>query len=89
MDELIKSLADNAPGIVGVIIVVVLFIRYLEKRDKLFSEQMESVADRLQEIEEVLSAHIASYQERGKIIEEIDKNTKPKRASRRKSNKNQ
>lgn len=34
MEELLKSLADHAPNLVALIIVVGLFLRYISKRDQ-------------------------------------------------------
>ena len=70
---LLQSLANQAPGVIGVIIVVMIFIRYLEKRDTLFLTQLAAVVTRIEELEKIIQQHMILYQERGKIIERIDK----------------
>ena len=79
MDPITESLALNAPGILGVIVVVVIFIRYLERRDQLFLSMLDSVTKRLEALEALQHEHITLYRERGKIIDRIDKTLREKK----------
>lgn len=74
MDNLlIDSLAINAPGILGVIVVVVIFVRYLEKKDSQFLTTLDKITNKLDNLESIQQQHITLYVERGKVIDRIDK----------------
>lgn len=74
MDNLlIDSLAINAPGILGVIVVVVIFVRYLEKKDSQFLTTLDKITNKLDNLESIQQQHITLYMERGKVIDRIDK----------------
>lgn len=79
MENITESLALNAPGILGVIIVVVIFIRYLERRDSLFLSMLDNVTKRLEALEALQNQHISLYRERGKVIDRIDKALREKK----------
>lgn len=70
---MIDSLAINAPGILGVIVVVVIFVRYLEKKDSQFLTTLDKITNKLDNLESIQQQHITLYIERGKIIDRIDK----------------
>ena len=66
MEDIMKGLAADAPGIVGVIVVVILFLKAQERMLKIVS----SLTDKIQQMEKVLVQH--DQWERGKW-EEIQK----------------
>ena len=70
---MIDSLAINAPGILGVIVVVVIFVRYLEKKDSQFLTTLDKITNKLDNLESIQQQHITLYVERGKVIDRIDK----------------
>ena len=70
---MIDSLAINAPGILGVIVVVVIFVRYLEKKDSQFLTTLDKITNKLDNLESIQQQHITLYMERGKVIDRIDK----------------
>ncbi len=55
--SIINGLVSQAPGMVGVIIVVAYFLKSIEKRDSLFIDQMNKMTDRLSGIETRLTSH--------------------------------
>lgn len=63
-ETLVTSLVNQVPSAAAVIVVVMLFLRSLEKRDasqesrdKLFFEQMQKLTDRINAMENALIAH--------------------------------
>lgn len=55
--SIINGLVSQAPGMVGVIIVVAYFLKSIEKRDSLFIDQMNKMTDRLAGIETKFASH--------------------------------
>jgi hypothetical protein len=63
-ETLVTSLVNQVPSAAAVIVVVMLFLRSLEKRDasqenrdKLFFEQMQKLTERINAMENALIAH--------------------------------
>lgn len=52
-----QTLISQAPGTAAVIIVVVLFLRAIEKRDELFLEQMQGLTEEMKQIKGMLISH--------------------------------
>lgn len=61
----------------GIIAVVILFLKAIEKRDSLFFAQMKAVTDELAQIKTILTNHDAasreSYHKRSETLERIEK----------------
>ena len=68
--NIITALVNQAPGMAAIIIVVVLFLRAIETRDKLFIEQMNQVTERLAGLEKLLTSHDNWERE---VIDDIQK----------------
>lgn len=72
-----QVLVQQAPGMAGIIAVVVLFLRAIEKRDQLFYAQMNSITDKLSSMEALLVNHDAasreSYNKRSDTLERIER----------------
>ena len=51
MDAVITKLVEQAPTSVALIVVVVFFINYLEKRDKAITAALDKITERLQSLE--------------------------------------
>ncbi|KKM93503.1 hypothetical protein LCGC14_1207650 [marine sediment metagenome] len=64
MDEMLRSMAADSPSLVGIIVVVIFFLRALAARDKTISEiaimfaetTKESVAE-MKDLREVIGAN--------------------------------
>ena len=73
----ISTLVQQAPGMAGIIAVVVLFLKAIEKRDQLFFSQMNAITDRLTKMETILVNHDAasreSYNKRSETLERIER----------------
>lgn len=65
METFIQSLTSQAPGIAGVIIIVMFFLRAIAARDEIFVQQMESITERLAALEVTLAHHDALAQKDG------------------------
>jgi predicted signal transduction protein with EAL and GGDEF domain len=53
----IATLVNQVPSAAAVIVVVMLFLRSLEKRDQLFYEQMAKLTEQVNAMEKSLIAH--------------------------------
>ena len=73
MEEIIKDLARQIPSAVAVIIVVILFLRSLEKRDAIFFQQMSQLTDRISAMENALVSHDSKMDEAIKSMREKTK----------------
>ena len=51
MDAIVTKLVEQAPTSVALIVVVVYFISYLEKRDRAVTGALDKITDRLQSLE--------------------------------------
>lgn len=51
MDAIVTKLVEQAPTSVALIVVVVYFINYLEKRDRAVTGALDKITDRLQSLE--------------------------------------
>jgi hypothetical protein len=75
--SIISTLTNQAPGMVALIIVVLLFLRSIEKRDQLFIDQMNKITDRLAALETLMTQHDtaskASDKEQGDTLDRIEK----------------
>lgn len=60
---IITSLIQQVPSAAAVIVVVMLFLRSLEKRDQLFYDQMAKLTDRINAMENALIGHDAKMDE--------------------------
>ena len=58
-----QTLITQAPGTAAVIIVVILFLKAIEKRDALFLEQMRGLTEELKDIKELVLQHDTRVQE--------------------------
>lgn len=67
------SLFAQAPGIVGIIIIVGYFLKAIEKRDAMFTESIGKFTDRLKSLEELLIEHDTI------VRNEISKSRKPRK----------
>ena len=80
--NVIQSIASQAPGVVGVIVVVIYFLKSIEKRDNLFTEAMQNMTERLASMENLLIAHDTqsrgNYQAIIKADERIENKLKTK-----------
>jgi len=74
--SIISALINQAPGMATLVIVVILFLRFMEKRDALFIQQIKDVTSGLQKVETLLMSHDAWERE---VVEDIQRNTKPAR----------
>ncbi len=79
--SIVEALISQAPGMAGIIIVVVLFLKAIEKRDQMtekrdamFIEQMNKIAERLTSVETKLTTHDQWERE---ALETIQKDVKP------------
>lgn len=87
-ETLLSALIQQAPGMAGIIAVVILFLKAIEKRDQLFYAQMQSVTEELSQIKTILTNHDAasreSYHKRSETLERIEKkfNTPQRKALR-------
>lgn len=74
---ILESLLTQAPGVVGVILVVILFLRAVEARDKIFVNQMTAITDRLTALEIRITDHDSATQSdrerRADTLERIEK----------------
>lgn len=71
--DLVSTLVSQAPGIAGVIFVVVAFLRAIERRDQLFVDQMDKVAERLAALEALMTQHDTASKARGDALERIER----------------
>lgn len=74
--SIISALINQAPGMATLVIVVVLFLRFMEKRDALFVSQMKDVAGELSSMKTLLTAHDGWERE---VLDGIQRNVKPAR----------
>jgi hypothetical protein len=86
--NIIASLASQAPGVAGVIIVVLLFLRSIEKRDQLFVDWMSRVTERLTALERMLIEHDTASKARGDTLERIERKMNDGQRKPRKVNRN-
>lgn len=71
--DIVSALVGQAPGIAGVIAVVLLFLRSMEKRDQLFVDQMSKVTERLAALENLMTEHDTSSRARGDTMKRIER----------------
>jgi hypothetical protein len=75
--NLISTLTTQAPGMVAIIVVVILFLRSIERRDVLFIDQMNKITDRLAALETLITHHDANsraaYSDRSDTLDRIEK----------------
>jgi hypothetical protein len=79
--NIISALINQAPGMATLVIVVVLFLRFMEKRDALFIAQMKDVAGELSLMKTLLSSHDGWERE---VIDNIQKGMSANRKPRAK-----
>jgi ABC-type transporter Mla subunit MlaD len=53
MDKLLEAIATQVPDLAALLVIVLIFVRYLEKRDDI----IKSLIDQLKTIAETLTAH--------------------------------
>lgn len=86
--DIVSTLTTQAPGMVALIIVVILFLKSIEKRDGLFVDQMNRVVERLAALELLIAHHDAAsraaYADRSDTLDRIEKkiNTLPRELKR-------
>lgn len=54
MDNMLRSIADHAPNLVALIIVVMLFLKYITKRDEAFKSMNDENNDARRHSREVI-----------------------------------
>jgi len=55
--NIFNTLISQAPGTAAVIIVVILFLKSIEKRDTIFISSINKITDRLTSLENLLLEH--------------------------------
>ena len=75
--DIVSTLTTQAPGMAALIIVVILFLKSIEKRDGLFVDQMNKVVERLAALEQLIAHHDAAsraaYIDRSDTLDRIEK----------------
>ena len=75
--DIVSTLTTQAPGMAALIIVVILFLKSIEKRDGLFVDQMNKVVERLAALELLIAHHDAAsraaYIDRSDTLDRIEK----------------
>ena len=84
----VTSLMQQAPGMGAIIVVVILFLKAIEKRDlmtekrdQLFIDQMNKIVERLAGLETIITSHDKWERE---VIDGIQDDIKPKRRAKAK-----
>lgn len=63
MDALIKGLVENAPHLTALVLVVITFVRHLEKRDTLIQDLHREHLDERRESRKVIAAAALAREE--------------------------
>lgn len=71
---IISTLINQAPGMATLVIVVVLFLRFMEKRDAMFVAQMKEVAEELTALRTKWESHDVWEREALNSIQEQQQN---------------
>lgn len=82
--DIVGTLVTQAPGMAGIIVVVILFLKSIEKRDALierrdqqFIEQMGQITERLKALEILVVQHDTNsknaYKDREETLDRIEK----------------
>jgi len=80
--DLVSTLVSQAPGLAGVIVVVLLFLRAIEKRDALFIDQMNKITERLAALENLMTQHDTASKARGDTLDRIERKLNTRKAGK-------
>ena len=86
--DIVSTLTTQAPGMAALIIVVILFLKSIEKRDSMYVDQMNKIVERLAALEQLITQHDSAsrtaYQDRSDTLDRIEKKInkmEPRRAA--------